>query len=181
MFIFFADAVVFWSPGAEDRVVAEIHEENLARLAALTPAQVEQERQQLLATTDPALIDFLKQYSSRQARSRNVAQALAVEEALHPGILKKKLRAHKTSSDLAGSKDLDGDIEEMDTSDETRVQVTENDDNDSATVAEEDGNTEVMSTEGPIDDSELPIPPDEAKKWVHMDKVSFMTLFSICT
>lgn len=45
---------------------ATIHQENVMKLASMTPAEIEEERRKLLTTMDPSIVEFLKSRRKRE-------------------------------------------------------------------------------------------------------------------
>lgn len=63
-----------------EQEVQTIHEENIARLQAMTPEEIQQEQQRLLAQLDPSLVAFLRSRSHTPEQAEEKAT-----EALRPG------------------------------------------------------------------------------------------------
>lgn len=134
----------------------EIHQENISRLSSLSHTERMKEREELLANLTQEQITFLQ-----------------------------SLRKKKESSDNGISR-----IDDSGPSDYSNLTVdNEREDAKSTTVKCEDSKNETCRVrfttdvkmnevldDGQIPESELPIPPAEARKWLHMDKVDMEKL-----
>ncbi|KAI8489267.1 RNA polymerase II associated protein 1 [Branchiostoma belcheri] len=135
---------------AVETEVQQIHQENVARLAAMTEEQIQQERDKLLQTLDPSLIQFLaskkKQPTAESQPTGDISPLTAAGGT-----------ADKASCPAAFGSAVTSLTEE----DRLRSLVSEQDNSEDALLAE-------MDTGVPLQE-QVPIQP--SKDWLNMDVV----------
>ncbi|XP_078673890.1 RNA polymerase II-associated protein 1-like isoform X2 [Branchiostoma floridae x Branchiostoma belcheri] len=135
---------------AVETEVQQIHQENVARLAAMTEEQIQQERDKLLQTLDPSLIQFLaskKKQPTAESQSTGDASPLTAASGT----------ADKAHCPAAMGSAVTSITEE----DRLRSLVSEQDNSEDALLAE-------MDTGVPLQE-QVPIQP--SKDWLNMDVV----------
>ncbi|XP_052766756.1 RNA polymerase II-associated protein 1-like [Mya arenaria] len=61
------------------REAVEIHQENLSRLTSLSPTEIAQERERLMQTLDPKLIEFLRTRKAQKSTEEQSSECVAME------------------------------------------------------------------------------------------------------
>ncbi|KAI7804611.1 RNA polymerase II-associated protein 1 [Triplophysa rosa] len=124
----------------------KIHQENQAKLQAMSQSEILEEQRMLLAQLDPRLVDFVRSQKAQITKSS--------ESASGPG--QQEVSLNKSLSNSTASA-----LDYTTQAQETPQAAIEDDQN------EENENLPVV--QHPITEDELPIKPQ--KEWIHMDKL----------
>lgn len=162
--------------GGADEATA-IHRENLSRLAQLSPAEIKQEREQIVAQCDPKLIEYIKSLRTRRESGGKQVDGIVAHKVGGANVKdKKEGKGQETETgEMPGQCGIPMDIS-LNAESEGGQGSVKTSDPSSKMVGGTEPPSVTMEEELQCDEAELPIPPAEAKKWMHMDKVGFWTV-----
>ncbi|KAK8731111.1 hypothetical protein OTU49_007805 [Cherax quadricarinatus] len=157
--------------------IEKIHQESLARIASLSHEERIKEQQELLSQLSPEQITFLRSLRTRRDKTKTVSTPRQDDTTTHDGMITKS-----TSMEVEDSNSNDKDdlphfssfkpsivpVHDESSSGQDNYKVTFSDDVEMLNLHDDD--------DEPVPDSQLPIPPSQAHKWLHMDKVEMEKL-----